>query len=96
MRLENLYSRGKFHEASSVQIIWDGIICSSDIRPLIRIECSEDGINTTFLKNIGIETNSNKDDITTLVITQLFRYIRFIYSAGSADSGNVSININYR
>ena len=96
MRIDNLYSKGKFLEANSVNLIWDEMDFDIEDKPEVRIECSEDGRNPTFLKNITIDTESNTDDITTLIITQLFIYIRFIYSAGSAIAGTVSIIISYR
>ncbi len=96
MRIDNLYSKGKFLEANSVNLIWDDVDFDIENKPSIRIECSEDSRNPTFLKNITIDTNTNTDDITTLIITQIFKYIRFIYSAGSAASGTVSINLSYR
>jgi hypothetical protein len=96
MRIDNLYSKGKFLEVNSVNLIWDDMDFDIEDKPAIRIECSEDGRNATFLKNITIDTESNTDDITTLIITQLFIYIRFIYSAGSASTGTVSINLSYR
>lgn len=96
MRIDNLYSKGKFLEVNSVNLIWDNLEFDNEDKPGVRIECSEDGRNPTFLKGITIDTESNTEDITTLIITQLFKYIRFIYSAGSATTGTVSIIISYR
>lgn len=96
MRIENLYSKGKSLEVSTVNLIWDNMNFELADKPTIRIECSEDRRNPTFLKNIVIDTNSNTEDITTLIITQQFSYIRFIYSANSAISGTISINLSYR
>ena len=96
MSIENLNVRGKFLEANSVTIIWENAVFNPESKPGIRIECSEDGRSTTFMKSLNIDSESNTNDVLTLVVTQLFKYIRFVYSAGSAESGIVSIFLNYR
>jgi hypothetical protein len=95
-QIENLHSKGRLMGANSVSILWENILISGSSLPTILIECSEDGKNFSFLKNISIDTLSNTNDITTIIITQLFKYFRFHYTHGGATQGTVSIIINYR
>ncbi len=95
-RLENLQSKGRFLSANSVSLLWNNVAVVGSDLPIINIECSEDGRNFSFLKNVTIDTLSNANDITIIIITQLFKYFRINYTHGGATQGTVSIIINYR
>lgn len=96
MSIENLHSKGKFLEANSVTILWENAAFNPENKPGTRIECSEDGRSTTFMKSVNIDSESNTNDVLTLVVTQLFKYVRFVYTSGSATLGNLNIFLNYR
>ncbi|MBX3043900.1 MAG: hypothetical protein KIT33_08700 [Candidatus Kapabacteria bacterium] len=95
MKIE-LIGSNRFVSASTFEIFWENAIFGSDIYPIIKIECSEDGRLPIFVKNIAIDSGSNLNDALCLVVTQRFGYVRFVYTANSATYGKMNINIIYR
>ena len=69
---------------------------NTDSVSYIKIECTEDSRNMTFLKAIIIDTTTNTDDITTLLTTQSFNYLKITYYAGSATNGSIGVILNYK
>lgn len=96
MIIENLNKRGNQLTANSLTIYWKNAEFDNSSKPTVVIECLEDNINPTIMKTITIDSSDNSSDVLTLVITQVFKFIRVKYNSGSAISGTIGIALNYR
>lgn len=96
MKLQNLEKTGEYLVAETINLLWKDVRFMINDPPTIQIECSENGINPFFIKELAIENIDNSLDSTSIVVTQIFNYIRFKIIANSCSEGKIDIFINYR
>ena len=79
--------------AANVQIVWTNVSLNPDAT--ISIEITNDLHYKSVSGIYNIDSSDNSDDTLMIALNGGYRFIRFVYTANSVLTGNLSVIMNY-